>query len=58
MAPDLPEDILHLITDELYQRRDFDTLFQCCSTSKALATLALAALYRYVKETNMIQEVD
>jgi hypothetical protein len=48
MAPDLPEDILHLLCTELFERKDFPTLFNCCSTSKTLAGPAVNALYRSV----------
>jgi hypothetical protein len=49
MVPDLPEDILHLLCAELFERRDFGTLFNCCSTAKTLAEPALTALYRSVR---------
>lgn len=42
----LPEDILHLICEELRQRQDFATLFNCAVSSKQLAPLALSNLYR------------
>ncbi len=42
----LPDDILHLICFELSHQRDFNTLFQCAIAGKALATPALANLYR------------
>jgi hypothetical protein len=48
MAPDLPEDILHLLCAELSNRQDFPTLFNCCSTNKTFAVSAVTALYRYV----------
>ncbi|KAF1982237.1 hypothetical protein K402DRAFT_397678 [Aulographum hederae CBS 113979] len=46
MIPLLPDDILHVLCDELAARRDYDTLFNCCSASKGLASPALTALYR------------
>ncbi|KAI9723120.1 MAG: hypothetical protein M1828_004368 [Chrysothrix sp. TS-e1954] len=46
MAQSLPEDVLHLVCQELALREDFPTLFKCAVSSKTLAPLALAALYR------------
>ncbi|KAF2097222.1 hypothetical protein NA57DRAFT_57816 [Rhizodiscina lignyota] len=46
MTVGLPDDILHLVCDELSEQRDFATLFECASSSKRLAIPALSALYR------------
>ncbi|QDS75671.1 hypothetical protein FKW77_007479 [Venturia effusa] len=46
MKPRLPDDILHLLCEELVERRDFGTLFSCCCVAKSLAMPALAGLYR------------
>ncbi|KAE9966927.1 hypothetical protein EG328_008521 [Venturia inaequalis] len=46
MKPRLPDDILHLLCEELVDQRDFGTLFNCCCVSKSLAVPALAGLYR------------
>lgn len=46
MKPRLPDDILHLLCEELVDQRDFGTLFNCCCASKSLAVPALAGLYR------------
>ena len=44
----VPDDILHLICQELYHRQDLSSLFLCATTcSRHLSPLALAALYRY-----------
>ncbi|KZF22749.1 hypothetical protein L228DRAFT_260889 [Xylona heveae TC161] len=46
MTITLPDDVLHLICEELWLQRDFNTLFQCAVSSKVLAAPALASLYR------------
>ncbi|KAI9795594.1 MAG: hypothetical protein M1833_006915 [Piccolia ochrophora] len=46
MAVTLPDDIWHLICEELWFRRDFDSLYQCAVASKRLTHPALANLYR------------
>lgn len=46
MKPILPDDILHLLCEELVDQREFGTLFNCCCVSKSLAVPALAGLYR------------
>ncbi|KAI9846760.1 MAG: hypothetical protein M1837_003609 [Sclerophora amabilis] len=46
MTVSLPDDILHMVCLELWQQRDFNTLFTCAISSKQLAPPALASLYR------------
>ncbi|KAF2473334.1 uncharacterized protein BDR25DRAFT_218390, partial [Lindgomyces ingoldianus] len=46
MTPTLPDDILHLLCEELAHQENFDTLFSCACSSKGLATPALTNLYR------------
>lgn len=46
MKPRLPDDILHMLCEELVDQRDFGTLFNCCCVAKSLAVPALAGLYR------------
>ena len=48
MAALLPDDILHIICDQLWEQRDFDTLYRCTCAGKQLAVPALASIYRYV----------
>jgi hypothetical protein len=48
MSRALPDDVLHLICDQLGQQRDFHTLYLCARSSKQLAIPALSSLYRYV----------
>jgi hypothetical protein len=47
MAALLPDDILHIICDQLWEQRDFDTLYRCTCSGKQLAVPALASIYRY-----------
>ena len=47
MAPVLPDDILYLICTQLWQKRDFDTLYQSAISGRRLAYPALANIYRY-----------
>ncbi|KAF2872174.1 hypothetical protein BDV95DRAFT_492405, partial [Massariosphaeria phaeospora] len=47
MAPALPDDILHLLCEELAHQGQFDTLFNCACASRALAIAALTNLYRW-----------
>ncbi|KAF2263736.1 hypothetical protein CC78DRAFT_496246 [Lojkania enalia] len=47
MAPALPDDILHLLCEELARQASLDTLFHCACSSRALAVPALTHLYRY-----------
>ena len=55
MAPALPDDILHLLCEQLADHEQFDTLFNCANASRALAVPALTHLYRYVLHaTNML----
>jgi hypothetical protein len=42
----LPDDILHLLCDELANLEQFDTLFNCACSSRTLAVPALTHLYR------------
>jgi hypothetical protein len=44
--PALPDDILHLLCEELADQRQFDTLFNCACASRKLAVPALTHLYR------------
>ncbi|KZM18273.1 hypothetical protein ST47_g10563 [Ascochyta rabiei] len=46
MAPALPDDILHVLCEELAGLRQFDTLFNCACASRVLAVPALTNLYR------------
>ncbi|KAF2712430.1 hypothetical protein K504DRAFT_531531 [Pleomassaria siparia CBS 279.74] len=46
MTPNLPDDILHLLCEELALQECFDTLFNCACASRALAVPALTHLYR------------
>ncbi|MCJ1373747.1 hypothetical protein MMC20_004976 [Loxospora ochrophaea] len=46
MAPQLPDDILHLICLQLRHQRDFNTLYNCAQAAKLLAMPALGSLYR------------
>ena len=47
MTPALPDDILHVLCEELANLRQFDTLFNCACASRVLAVPALTNLYRY-----------
>jgi hypothetical protein len=51
MHPRLPDDILHMLCEELVEQRDFGTLFNCCCVGKSLAIPALAGLYRYINHS-------
>ncbi|OCK96253.1 uncharacterized protein K441DRAFT_657639 [Cenococcum geophilum 1.58] len=46
MVPTLPDDILHLLCEELSLKRDFDTLFNCAQANRGLAVPSLTSLYR------------
>jgi hypothetical protein len=48
---DLPADVLYLVCEELANRQDFGTLFNCAMSSKSLAIPALLWMYRYDLET-------
>lgn len=48
MAPALPDDILHLLCEELALQERFDALFNCACASRGFAVPALTHLYRYV----------
>ena len=47
MAVTLPDDILYLICTQIWELRDFNTLFNCVLTGKQLAVPALSHIYRY-----------
>lgn len=47
----LPDDILHMICNELFHGQDFPTLFNCAVSSKTLASLALPNLYRMYSQS-------
>lgn len=47
MVISLPVDVLHLICEQLWHQRDFNTLFNCALSSRQLAIPALANLYRW-----------
>lgn len=44
MAPALPDDILHLLCEQLAEQDQFDTLFNCACSNRALAVPALTHL--------------
>ncbi|KAL5388431.1 hypothetical protein DPSP01_003005 [Paraphaeosphaeria sporulosa] len=46
MAPALPDDILHLLCEQLGEQEQFDALFNCACASRSLAIPALTNLYR------------
>ena len=48
--PALPDDILHVLCEELASQEQFDTLFNCACASRTLAVPALTHLYRYVAQ--------
>jgi hypothetical protein len=45
--PALPDDVLHVLCEELANQEQFDTLFNCACSSRVLAVPALTHLYRY-----------
>ena len=47
MAVTLPDDILYLICAQIWELRDFNTLFNCALTGRQLAVPALSHIYRY-----------
>ncbi|KAF2729046.1 hypothetical protein EJ04DRAFT_503076 [Polyplosphaeria fusca] len=47
MVVTLPDDILHLLCEELASQAQFDALFSCACSSRALAVPALTNLYRF-----------
>lgn len=57
MAPALPDDILHVLCEELANLRQFDTLFNCACASRVLAVPALTNMYRYVKYMNFARSM-
>ncbi|KAF2280093.1 uncharacterized protein EI97DRAFT_390898 [Westerdykella ornata] len=46
MAITLPDDVLHLLCEELASQEQFDTLFNCACASRGFAVPALTHLYR------------
>lgn len=46
MAAALPDDLLHMVCGQLWEQRDFDTLYHCACSGKQLAIPALASIYR------------
>lgn len=50
--PALPDDILHVLCEELATQDQFDTLFNCACSSRVLAVPALTHLYRCVTRTS------
>lgn len=54
MAPTLPDDILHVLCEELANLRQFDTLYNCACASRVLAVPALTNMYRWVTCNNSI----
>lgn len=50
----LPDDILHLLCEELANQEQFDTLFNCACASRALAVPALTHLYKYVALASLL----
>jgi len=50
--PALPDDILHLLCEELADQEEFATLFNCACSSRVLAVPALTHLYRYDTEVS------
>ncbi|KAF2016299.1 hypothetical protein BU24DRAFT_422638 [Aaosphaeria arxii CBS 175.79] len=46
MSAALPDDIFHLLCEELAVQKDFDTLFACACAGRILAVPALTNLYR------------
>lgn len=54
MGPVLSDDIYHLICDQLWYGRDFNTLYNCILSGKRLAAPALANLYRYGTDSGLV----
>ncbi|KAF1978338.1 hypothetical protein BU23DRAFT_498272 [Bimuria novae-zelandiae CBS 107.79] len=46
MAPALPDDILHVLCEQLGDNEQFDALFNCACASRSLAVPALTNMYR------------
>lgn len=42
----LPDDILHLIAEEFFRRRDFGSLLNCTLTCKSMAAICVPFMYR------------
>lgn len=55
MAALLPDDLLHMICHQLWEQRDFDTLYHCACAGKQLAVPALASIYRYIRDFPLVQ---
>ena len=43
-----PDEILSVVCQELGKDRDFNTLYQCARSARALADPALRMMYQYV----------
>lgn len=54
----LPDDILYMICSQLWERRDFDTLYQCVCAGKQLAVPALTNLYRYGSALSLLKSAQ
>lgn len=48
MDPALPDDILHILCEQLADQEQFDVLFNCACASRNFAVPAVTSLYRYV----------
>ena len=46
MARTLPDDILYLLCFQLWEQRDFNTLYNCALSGRRLTVPALTHLYR------------
>ena len=57
MAPTLPDDILHVLCEELANLRQFDTLFNCACASRVLAVPALTNLYRCAEWNPLVYSI-
>ena len=58
MAALLPDDLLHMICHQLWEQRDFDTLYHCARAGKQLAVPALASIYRYASAFSRVHEQE
>jgi hypothetical protein len=55
----LPADLFHLLSAELSNRLDFDTLYNCIASSKQIANSgAISALYRYLACHHFLSETN
>lgn len=48
MSTVIPDDVLHIICEQIAKDQDFATLFNCVLTGRRLAEPAIKQLYRYV----------